>query len=96
MSSSPEDHKRPKARSRRTGAQDDDDPGVPHLTDRITQKEVTYRIKKVREKLSDVQAHISALEALRDEMRKAKAKTVGELPTREKHRDALSLLRIFW
>jgi hypothetical protein len=64
---------------------------VAAFVDWITQREVIARIKKAERQRDDVHAQLAALEELRGEMRRAKARTVGDLPEscREKYRDVL-------
>ena len=64
---------------------------VDAFVDWVTQREVTGRIKKAEQQRDDVHAQLAALEELRGEMRRAKAKTVADLPEscRERYRDVL-------
>jgi hypothetical protein len=57
-----------------------------------TAREVTAQINHAREMLALAESQVATLTALRNEMRSAKAHTVGELPAevRARHRGAIS------
>ena len=60
--------------------------------ERATAREVTAQINHAREMLALAESQVATLTALRNEMRLAKAHTIGELPAdvRARHRGAIS------